>query len=77
MRFKVSKVTAPSEADGKCATENPLCEDLFEEGQKPKGVTKSLLTLWPFPPVLWRVCLPAQRRNEKQKTMPLSLPAMP
>lgn len=43
--FKVSEVLAPSEADGKCATENPLWEDLFEEGQKPKGITKSLLTL--------------------------------
>lgn len=43
--LKVSEVLACREADGKCASENPLPEDLLEEGQKPKGITKSLLTL--------------------------------
>lgn len=38
--LEVSEVLVPSEADSKCATENPLCEDLFEEEQKPKGITK-------------------------------------
>lgn len=63
--LEVSEVLVPSEADSKCATENPLCEDLFEEEQKPKGITK--FSLRPSPPVLWRICLPARGEMESRK----------